>query len=173
MLDMPPMPTVAPTVVEHVLQWSNSTVPLNYFPLAKNGQELTATLPNSSDKPVRIKPSQSNGSAILNRLRTFASWQENWDGEGAAAPNLNAIDIASNFLSLWSPDKIKPEIVLTHDGLPMFVIDNGKMIGEIIVNPDKTLDYFFEYADGSMKGDEAVPFDVNRKPSLLSELALA
>ena len=54
----------------------------------------------------------------------------------------------------------------------MFVINNRKMIGEIIVNKNKTLDYFFEYADGSMKGDEAVSFEADIKPSLLLELAL-
>ena len=172
MLDMPPQTYVPPAIV-HVLRWDNSTVEGSYFIPIRNEKNENAALPNTSKEEVQIKPSSSYSSAILNRLRTFASWTENWDGEGAAAPNLVAIDIASKFLSLWLPSSIEPEIVLTHDGLPMFVINNGEMIGEIIVNSDKSLDYFFEYADGTMKGDEAVSFVADSKRSLLRELALA
>lgn len=172
MLDMP-LETYAPPAIEHVLLWNRFTVERSYFSPIPSEKNDDAALPNTSKEEVHIKPSSSSSSVILNRLRTFAGWTENWDGEGAAAPNLEAIDIASKFLSLWLPSKIEPEIVLTHDGLPMFVINNGEMIGEIVVNSNRTLDYFFEYADGSMKGDEAISFETDRKPSLLRELALA
>ena len=169
MLDLPPS-TVAPTVVEHVLQWSNSTVGAHYFQMAKSEHKPTAALPNSSDKPIRVEPSASSSSAILNRLRTFASWTVNWDGEGAAAPNLGAIETASNFLSLWSPSKVTPEIVLTHDGLPMFVIEKSGLFGEIIVNGDDTIDYFLEPVGGAPKGAEAVQYHSEAMLSILKEL---
>jgi hypothetical protein len=170
MLEMLLIPTFAPPAVVHPFSWQNSTVAEVYFVPAKAGNQLDASLDNSSQKPVEVKPSVDNRSVILNRLRTFKGWKRNWDGEGAAAPNLAAIETASNFLSLWSPKKTKPEITLTHDGLPMFVVANSQLFGEIIVNGDDTVDYFFEPLNRDAVGEESVQYKSEVMLSILKEL---
>ncbi len=157
MIDMP-TETFMPPAIVHVLSWQNSTVGEPYFIPKKTSQKIDVPLDNSSKEPVQVKPSADNRSAILNRLRAFRDWKRNWDGEGAAAPNSLAIDAASNFLSLWSPKKTKPEITLTHDGLPMFVISNSQLFAELIVNNDDTVDYFFEPLGAEAFGDQSVHY---------------
>jgi hypothetical protein len=165
-----PVPTLAAPAVEHSLPWQNSTVEKVYFIPAKPPVKLDTRLSNSSKEPVEVRPSVDNSSAILNRLRTFKGWTKNWDGEGAASPNLAAIETASKFLSLWSPKRTKPEITLTHDGLPMFVIADFRLFGEIIVNSDDTIDYFFEPLSKEPIGDEAVQYKSEAMLSILKEL---
>lgn len=165
-----PIQTVVPPAVVHTLLWRNSTVEEVYFMPPKAGKKLDTRLNNTSKEPVEVRPSVDNSSVILNRLRTFKGWAKNWDGEGAASPNLAAIETASNFLSLWSPRKTKPEITLTHDGLPMFVITNSRLFGEIIVNGDDTVDYFFEPLNQKHIGEEAVQYKSESMLNILKEL---
>ncbi len=162
--------TLAPPAAVHALSWQNSTVEEDYFMPTKAGKKIDARLDNTSKEPVKVRPSVDNSSVILNRLRTFKDWTKNWDGEGAASPNLAAIETASNFLSLWSPKKTKPEITLTHDGLPMFVIANSQLFGEVIVNGDDTVDYFFEPLSDDPIGEEAVEYKSEALLSIRREL---
>lgn len=165
-----PVPTLAAPAIEHSLPWQNTTVEEVYFMPPKAGKKLDTRLNNTSKEPVEVRPSVDNSSVILNRLRTFKGWAKNWDGEGAASPNLAAIETASNFLSLWSPRKTKPEITLTHDGLPMFVIANSRLFAEIIVNGDSTVDYFFEPESGQNFGEESVQYNSETMLKILKEL---
>lgn len=165
-----PVPTLAAPAIEHSLPWRNTTVGEVYFVPSKPTMKSDACLSNSSKEPVEVKPSVDNSSVVLNRLRTFKGWTKNWDGEGAAAPNLAAIETASNFLSLWSPRKTRPEITLTHDGLPMFVIANSRLFGEIIVNGDDTVDYFFEPLNQEYIGEEAVQYKSESMLNILKDL---
>jgi hypothetical protein len=162
--------TLAPPALVHTLSWQDSTVAESYFSPAKKDNKPDIFLGKTSKEPVEVRPSVDSSSVILNRLRTFKDWTNNWDGEGAASPNLDAIETASNFLSLWSPRKTKPEITLTHDGLPMFVIANSRLFGEIIVNDDNTVDYFFEPLNQEHIGQEAVQYNSEAMLSLLKEL---
>lgn len=165
-----PIQTFVPPAAVHTLLWQNSTVEQVYFMPPTAGKKLDTRLNNTSKEPVEVRPSVDNSSVILNRLRTFKGWTKNWDGEGAASPNLAAIETASNFLSLWSPRKTKPEITLTHDGLPMFVITNSRLFGEIIVNGDDTVDYFFEPLNQELIGEEAVQYKSESMLNILKEL---
>jgi hypothetical protein len=162
--------TLAPPTLVHTLSWQDYTVQESYFSPAKADKKPDVFLGKTSNEPVEVRPSVDNSSAILNRLRTFKGWTKNWDGEGAASPNLAAIETASNFLSLWSPKKTKPEITLSHDGLPMFVIANPRLFGEIIVNADDTVDYFFEPLNRDAVGEESVQYKSEAMLSLLKEL---
>jgi hypothetical protein len=162
--------TLAPSALCHTLLWQGYTVRDSYFSSTKVDKSSDIFLGKTSKEPVEVRPSVDNNSVVLNRLRTFKDWTNNWDGEGAASPNLAAIETASNFLSLWSPRKTKPEIALTHDGLPMFVIANSRLFGEIIVNADDTIDYFFEPLNGEPVGEESVQYKSEAMLSILKEL---
>ena len=170
MIDMPPIETFAPPALVHLLPWRNSTVGEPYFLPKKAETKLDVAPDNSSGSPVEVKPSVDNGSIILNRLRTFKSWKRNWDGDGAAAPNVDAIETATNFLSLWSPKKARPEITLTHDGYPMFIIATARLFGEIIVNGDNTVDYFFELLDGTLIQGEVVNYKSSEMLNIIKDL---
>jgi hypothetical protein len=165
-----PIQTFAPPALVHTLSWQDYTVEKSYFSPVKAEKKPIISLGKTSKEPVEVKPSVDNNSVILNRLRTFKDWKRNWDGEGAASPNLAAIETASNFLSMWTPKKTKPEITLTHDGLPMFVIADSSLFGEIIVNGDDTVDYFFEPLSGEPIGEEAVQYKSEAMLNILKEL---
>jgi hypothetical protein len=162
--------TLAPPALGHTLSWQDYTVAESYFSPAKADRKPDVFLGKTSNEPVEVRPSVDNSSVILNRLRTFKGWTKNWDGEGAASPNLAAIETASNFLSLWSPRKTKPEVALTHDGFPMFVVANPRLFGEIIVNDDDTVDYFFEPLNKDPVGEEGVQYKSEVMLSILKEL---
>jgi hypothetical protein len=52
----------------------------------------------------------------------------------------------------------------------MFVIANSRLFGEIIVNDDDTIDYFFEPLDGEPIGEEAVQYQSEAVLSILKKL---
>jgi hypothetical protein len=148
--------TLTPIVNERAVYDDSSSI--RWFYTGQYSQQ-SSLISNSSKEPISIKPSEAIISSILNRLRTFKNWPENWNAEGAKRPVLSAIDDATLFLSLWS-SKYVPEVGLTHDGLPMFSLKTPNALGEIIVNADSSLDYYFEYEDGrSPEGDENIPFN--------------
>jgi hypothetical protein len=130
----------------------------------KFAKQETPVLVSSSEKSISVQPSKAKISSALNRLRTLKNWPDNWDAEGAKAPVKSAIEDATLFLSLWSA-KYVPEVALTYDGLPMFVLKTAKSFGEIIINADSSVDYYFEYEDGHIEGDENLPFNKVNLPA--------
>ncbi|MBP6379128.1 MAG: hypothetical protein KA312_01790 [Sphingorhabdus sp.] len=152
--------TVTPVVNDRAV-YEKSTV---VFFVEKIANQKIQPLANSSEKSISVQPSKARISSLLNRLRTLKKWPANWDSEGAKAPVGSAIDDATLFLSLWSSRHV-PEVGLTHDGLPLFLVKTGNALGEIIINADSSIDYYFEYDDGRMEGDENLPFDKTIFPS--------
>lgn len=155
--------TMTPVINERAI-YEESTVS---FGMDKFVALSSENLPNSSEKSISILPSKAKISSALNRLRTLKRWPENWNAEGAKAPVASAIDDATLLLSLWSSKNV-PEVGLTSDGLPLFMVKTENALGEIIVNADGSIDYYFEYEDGRMEGDENLPFDKTILPPQIS-----
>lgn len=83
--------------------------------------------------------------AGLERLRTFKGWGDNWDAEGAKAPNPDVVDFASKVFGLLSVYRT-PEVGLSSDGYPMFIYGQP-YAGEILVSGPSSFDYFFANDD--------------------------
>lgn len=64
--------------------------------------------------------------AALHRLRTFSTWKRNWDGEGAPAPRVRAIEAATVLLGLLDSKLPQtPKVALNSLGQPMFMLLAG------------------------------------------------
>lgn len=101
--------------------------------------------------------------AGLERIRSFATWGDNWDAEGARAPNPAVLNDACLMFSLLAVHKV-PQVTLTAEGHPMFAFD-GAVQGEVVMTEPGKFDYFFA-ADGA-PSDEGVAFDGNALPKEL------
>ncbi|WP_157089072.1 hypothetical protein [Novosphingobium capsulatum] len=63
------------------------------------------------------------GTRALSKLRTFAMWGDNWDGDGARAPRSEHLETASLLLGfLQASVGHTPNVSLNGDGDPMFTI---------------------------------------------------
>lgn len=78
----------------------------------------------------------------LNRLREFRRWGDNWDAEGAPAPEKASIDAATKILGLLALQGIEPAVMLNADGKPMFLIESAGVESEIVFHSSEELGYF-------------------------------
>lgn len=103
--------------------------------------------------------------AGLDRLRTFRDWQDNWDAEGARAPDVETLNAASKVFSLLAAHSV-PNVTLDSDGQPMLVF-NGTLRGEVVMTSPSTLDYFF-MDDDAPYGENATFVGDQLPPELVS-----
>ena len=89
--------------------------------------------------------------AGLERLRTFKGWENNWDAEGAKAPEPQVVDFATKVFSLLSVHRV-PTVTLNAEGQPMFVY-TGSHPGEVVVTSVDRFDYFFAQDDAPERED--------------------
>lgn len=108
--------------------------------------------------------------AGLQRLRTFRNWKDNWDGEGAPAPEKEALDTSTKVLALLVASGASPKVQLNSDGLPVFSIYGDGLDGEVVVTSKDTIEYYF-HGDEPV-GQSDVPFDGVKLPDeLICQLA--
>jgi hypothetical protein len=107
----------------------------------------------------------------LDRLRLFQTWGANWDAEGASAPNIEALEVAQDLLSLLpnSDGKTALKVTMDPEGLPFFFLTREHDSGEISINEDFTIDYFFDLEDGTIVScGFGLPFDRRSLPEELN-----
>lgn len=108
--------------------------------------------------------------AGLERLRAFRGWTDNWDAEGAKAPDPNAIDFASKVFGLLALHRT-PEVTLNAEGHPMFIYGTP-LNGEVVVTGPGTIDYFFAH-DDAPEGENVALEGVTLPTNLVSFLHTA
>lgn len=105
----------------------------------------------------------------LSRLRTFASWNADWDADGAPAPDRRSIDSAALMLGfLVTKLGRTPNVALNGDGEPTFTILDGEFELAVTVVSENEAAYFVAYGDQERGG--LAEFD---RRTLPPELALA
>lgn len=116
--------------------------------------EPTNSAPNKAAPHARISPAQRT----IGRLREFAAWGENWDGEGAPAPDLDAIDSAAILVGFLANHQVKVTVALDAFGKPMLILKGEFGEGEITVIGSDRL----EFAWFGVFDDAAVDEPFNR-----------
>ncbi|WP_267348082.1 hypothetical protein [Sphingomonas sp. GM_Shp_2] len=101
----------------------------------------------------------------LERLRTFTTWQDNWDAEGSAAPKAETLATAAKVFSLLAMHRV-PQVTLTAEGHPMFTY-GAPFHGEVVVTGRDTFDYFF--ANDTAPEGEDVQFNGTALPTALTD----
>lgn len=115
-----------------------------------------------SQQPGKI----SESTAALMRLRKFLGWGANWDGDGAPAPDLNAIDSATVLLGLLCAElRNVPKVMLNAISEPTFVfIEDGFELS--ITVKSKNLVSFYVAQDGDEDAGLS-EFNGDRMPTYL------
>lgn len=108
----------------------------------------------------------SGALAGLDRIRSFFSYIENWDGEGGLAPPRASVNTAIAIFSLVSNHRV-PQVSMNSQGEPMMVF-GGKHSGEIVVTGASQYSFYFSGPD-ELHGDE-VFFDGSLDPLLMERL---
>lgn len=98
-------------------------------------------------------------------LREWASLEEDWDGEGAAAPNLASLKAAERFVSLLMSTFSAPEMMLHANGVAGMMWEFDGLYGEIEFLSGDRLAYFFKSGENKHKGE--MKFDGKSFPSAL------
>ena len=133
-------------------------------------------LPNHSSEidMVQVPGLQSsekgNSTAALMRLRTFSRWGENWDGEGAPAPDAATLNCAAVLLGLLSTELGNaPKVMLNALGEPMFIVVEERF--ELAVTVKSKDEASFYVAQGNDEDGGLTPFDgVHLPPDLKSAI---
>lgn len=105
--------------------------------------------------------------AALGRLRKFKTWHENWNAEGAPAPDHQLIEAASNLLGLVGRYQ-SPKVMLSSDAVPMLLFSDAHFDGEITISAKNEIEFYFS---APMEVGDTVPFDgMSIPPALLGIL---
>lgn len=115
-----------------------------------------------------VKPLPS--AAALQRLRIFRDWHDNWDAEGAPAPDLRALDAASNLLGFLKSYPVEPIAMLDASGLPMLLLRFLGGEGEITVSGNGAVDFVLDLPDGETQTEVELEFDSQGLPAQLHEV---
>jgi hypothetical protein len=129
--------------------------------------QLVAYSGGEDDLPL-LKQATTEIDHILSRLRSFRTWRQNWDAEGAEPPDPNLLERAIVLLSLLAPTRVRFGVGLDADSRPMFNIRDSIYDGHIVLENDGTLSFFFQRDNQELSGHN-IPFDGRSLPVELEQ----
>ena len=100
-----------------------------------------------SDPSASIAAPENTSSAAsdnLGRLISFVAYRANWDGDGAQAPNIDALAAASHLLSHIASYPLTFVVHLNSDGEPVFFLRDSEYDGEIVVHNANEISFSFD-----------------------------
>lgn len=101
----------------------------------------------------------------IERLRSFKSYGENWDAEGAPAPNPEAIDAAVNLVGFLAPFRGRLRVALDALGQPLILLSAGAAEAELTVVDERRIE--FSVLGDTDDADVDVIFDGTTLPERL------
>lgn len=108
----------------------------------------------------------------LARLRRFRTWGENWDGEGAPAPDAASLNVAVRLLSLLAHEHAVLSVGLDADSRPMFNLRDSLYEGHIVVEAGGELSFSFSRGESEVMDDFDLAFDGRSIPATLKSALL-
>lgn len=110
----------------------------------------------------------SEAEKVIGEIRHWASFSENWDGEGAARPSAQSIGDAVSFLRLVADSAQLPQPMLHATGnASLFWNDNGLYADVEFLGQNKVA-YFIKHNEDKHKG--VISFDSEKMPAVFSAL---
>ena len=115
-----------------------------------------------------IQPASNKESKLRQKLHSYANLEDNWDGEGAAAPIVDCIKNAVSFIRLL-PDNIPlPEPMIHASGHTGLFWGDGGIYADIEFLHNGRIAYYIEQNGDKHKG--AINFDSEKLPPVFSVL---
>lgn len=118
----------------------------------------------STDKLSLGVPDTSTIDAVMERLRSFKTWDENWDGEGAPKPDHDIINAAIRLFSLLAPGAQEFGVSLDSNSIPTFYVRDSVYTGHIAVEREDEISFFFRKHDGEVIEEYEVRFGQREIP---------
>ncbi|MEY3978905.1 MAG: hypothetical protein RLZZ375_334 [Pseudomonadota bacterium] len=117
------------------------------------------------DTPVRETTSQE---FLIGELRSWASFDDNWDGEGASRPSLASIHDAVAFARLLDANIREPEPMMLASGHAALFWNEAGLYADLEFVGNNRVAYFVQKNDDKHKG--VVTFDPEKIPAVLQAL---
>jgi hypothetical protein len=117
------------------------------------------------DTPVRETTSQE---LLIGELRHWASFDDNWDGEGASRPSFASIRDAVAFSRLLDANVREPEPMLLASGHAALFWNETGLYADLEFVGNSRVAYFVQKNDDKHKG--VMSFDPEKMPALFQTL---
>ena len=105
---------------------------------------------------------------LAGEIRQFKSYEDNWDGEGAAKPNAQSITEVVSFINLLDDKKLAPESMLLASGNVALYWNEGEVYADIEFLGGGRIAYFIKNNGDKHKG--VLSFDSKTMPSVFTAL---
>ncbi|WP_141402136.1 hypothetical protein [Rhizobium subbaraonis] len=102
----------------------------------------------------------------LARLRSFRTWKDNWDGDGAPAPSSELIDTAIELFALLVNTRVKIRVHVGGDGRPVFFLRDVPANAEVAVEAADEISFSFDTKDKVIE-EFCIPFNGKHLPEPL------
>ena len=109
---------------------------------------------------------------LIGVLREWRLMTENWDGEGATAPNLASIEEAVSFTNALLPDCLLPEPLLHASGRAGLYWNEADLYADLEFTGDGRITYYIEHR-GKGKHKGGMTYDRAEMPAVLATLLKA
>lgn len=120
------------------------------------------------DETIRPTTSQEK---LVGELRSWGMLTNNWDGEGAAAPDVSSLKEAVAFIRLLDEDVTFPEPMLHASGHAGLFWKDENLYADIEFLGARRIAYYIERHGDKHKG--VLKFDLQKMPAVFSALLLA
>lgn len=176
-LTFSPSPTVSqlPTAVE---QQTRAVQRISTaWTTAENGEdrELSAVPQKTSIADIRdltkfgeTERQTTSRERVAGELRSWGLLTADWDGEGAAMPNVRSLKEAVSFIGLLDEDSVLPEPMLHASGHAGLFWKDGNLYADIEFLGDGRVAYYIERHGDKHKG--VLKFDSQKMPAVFPAL---
>lgn len=117
---------------------------------------------------LQAPPVSSPVLAAVKRLRAMRAYGQNWNAEGAPAPNPEAVDAAVVMVGFLAPLGLRMTVMLDAFGQPLVLVSNGEGEGEVVLTGPDTFDFAWFGGGAAEDGDAGLHFDGQQLPSRLA-----
>ena len=107
---------------------------------------------------------------LIGEVRSWALWNENWDGEGAKVPVESSLREAVNFVRLIKSEQLLPDAMLFASGRSGLYWHESGLYADLEFLGDGRIAYFIKIDADQHKG--VVGFDSKKLPAVFQALLL-
>lgn len=160
-LAVPTLVSAAPTTIATILKDLEATEQGGRYTFYRSGlanaRDHIGTAVGSSYPGSFPKARQTTErEKLIASLRSYGQLEADWDGEGAEAPNIASIRLASNFACMLSEKFESPEPMLHASGRAGLMWEHDNFYGELEFYADGQAAYYFQIGEDRHKGKASV-----------------
>jgi hypothetical protein len=116
----------------------------SYFLRQPNSDYVSDSSPNIQSISGALKDvsKATQADKVVSQLIRFRNYSANWDGHGAAKPDINSLEFASRFIRKLAPESIIPRAALHADGLAILFWNTPDKYAELEFMENGRINYY-------------------------------